>query len=83
MLSTNKILSKFNNIFFRCTLENFKLVILDKNDNSPYFTQCKNFNLSESTKIGEIVSKVLAKDSDFIMDEISYSYGKNYKVCIN
>ena len=68
--------------FYRCTLEELKLIILDVNDNVPYFTQCSNFNLSESTKIGQFVSKVYAKDKDFKQAEITYSYSIDQKVCI-
>ena len=62
-------------------MEELKLVILDVNDNAPYFAECSNFNLSESTKTGQTVSKVYAKDNDFKQSEITYSYSKDQKVC--
>ena len=62
-------------------MEELKLIILDVNDNAPYFTECSNFNLSESTKTGQFVSKVYAKDKDFKQAEITYSYSKDQKVC--
>jgi len=57
----------------RCTLEEFKLVILDVNDNKPYFTECASFNVSESTKVGGFVAQVHAKDDDFVQNKLSYS----------
>ena len=57
------------------------MAILDVNDHKPYFTECADFNVSESTKVGEFVSQVRAEDDDFVQNKLSYSLASKDEVC--